>query len=146
MREGRISPEDAKVHPQRHVITRTIGSEYEVDVDLYTIDARTGDRLLICSDGLTTMLSDEEIAEVAQLDTDPRLAADQLVDAANEAGGEDNITVVVVDVIDAPPRPRPIPRRSPAQPRSRTPVPSAAPDVVRVGPATGRGGARSAAC
>jgi protein phosphatase len=130
VREGRLAPEDAKLHPQRHVITRTIGSEPDVEVDLYTIDARTGDRILICSDGLTTMLPDEEVSELAQLDTDPRLAADRLVDAANEAGGEDNITVVIVDVLEAPPAAAPDPEALAAQTGSPTPVPRAAPDFV----------------
>jgi protein phosphatase len=134
VREGRLTPEEAKVHPQRHVITRTIGSDSDVDVDLYTVDAHTGDRIVICSDGLTTMLSDAEIASLAQVDADPRVAADHLVDAANDAGGEDNITVVVVDVIDAPPAGAPDPEALAHESGPRTPVPQAAPDVVTSAP------------
>ncbi|HEX4492859.1 MAG TPA: Stp1/IreP family PP2C-type Ser/Thr phosphatase [Acidimicrobiia bacterium] len=129
VREGRLTPAEAKVHPQRSIITRTIGVDPDVDVDLYTLDARTGDRIIICSDGLTTMLGDDEVSHVAQLDADPRLAADHLVDAANEAGGEDNITVVVIDVLDAPPAGAPDPEALAARSRARTPTPRTAPDV-----------------
>jgi len=129
VREGRLSPEEAKVHPRRSVITRTIGIDPDVQVDLYTVDARTGDRVVICSDGLTTMLADDEVLRIAQLDTDPRLAADHLVDAANEAGGEDNITVVVVDVLEAPPAGAPDPEALALEGRTRTPLPKAAPDL-----------------
>jgi PPM family protein phosphatase len=128
VREGRLSPEEAEVHPRRNVITRSIGIEADVDVDLYTVDARTGDRIIICSDGLTTMVRDDDVLHVAQLDTDPRLAADHLVDAANEAGGEDNITVVVVDVLDAPVASAPDPEVLALEGRARTPVPRPAPD------------------
>jgi PPM family protein phosphatase len=130
VREGRLSPEEAKVHPRRSVITRTIGVEPDVEVDLYTVDARTGDRVIVCSDGLTTMLDDEVVQRIAQLDTDPRLAADHLVDAANEAGGDDNITVVVIDVLEAPPPAPPDPEALDAAVASRTPRPVPAPDVV----------------
>jgi protein phosphatase len=130
VREGRLSPEEAKVHPRRSVITRTIGIDPEVQVDLYTVDARTGDRIIICSDGLTTMLADDDVLRIGQADTDPRLAADHLVDAANEAGGEDNITVVVVDVLDAPPGGAPDPEALALEGRARTPLPKAAPDVA----------------
>jgi PPM family protein phosphatase len=129
VREGRLSPEEAKVHPQRSIITRTIGVEHDVEVDLLAIEARTGDRILICSDGLTTMLDDDEVARIAQLDADPRLAADHLVDAANEAGGEDNITVVVIDVLEAPAASAPDPEALATRSVPRTPVPRAAPDV-----------------
>ena len=66
VREGRLSPEEAEVHPRRSVITRALGIDPRVDVDLYTIDAQTGDRILLCSDGLTTMLRDEEVLRIAQ--------------------------------------------------------------------------------
>jgi protein phosphatase len=129
VREGRLSPAEAEVHPQRAIITRALGIDPNVEVDLYTIDARTGDRLLLCSDGLTTMVSDDDVLRLALLDTDPRVAADRLVDAANEAGGEDNITVLVIDVLEAPPPAPPDPVALAAVPVSRTPVPLAAPDA-----------------
>lgn len=101
VREGRLTPEQAEVHPQRSIITRALGIERDVDVDLYTVPAVVGDRVLLCSDGLTTMMRSDDIASILRREPHPRHAAEQLVDAANEAGGEDNITVVVLDAVDA---------------------------------------------
>ena len=97
VREGRLTPEQAAVHPQRSTITRALGVDASVDVDVYPIQLRVGDRLVFCSDGLTTMVRDENIATVLRRERDPQRAANQLVADANEAGGEDNVTVVVVD-------------------------------------------------
>jgi protein phosphatase len=130
VREGRLSPAEAEVHPRRSVITRALGIDPNVEVDLYTVDARTGDRVLLCSDGLTTMLRDEEVLRIGELDADPRVAADRLVDAANEAGGEDNITVLIIDVLEAPPPAPPDPETLAVPVAPRTPLPVAAPDVV----------------
>jgi protein phosphatase len=109
VREGRLTPEQAESHPQRAIVTRALGVDDEVDVDLYTIDARAGDRLIICSDGLTTMLREREVERIARGDDDAQRCAEKLVDAAVEAGGEDNVTVVVLDVLEveevAPPDP-----------------------------------------
>lgn len=98
VREGQLTEEQAESHPQRSIITRALGIEPDVDVDLYTVTVAAGDRILICSDGLSDMLSDQEI--VAAAHGDGRSAANRLVDAANEAGGTDNITVVVLDVTE----------------------------------------------
>jgi serine/threonine protein phosphatase PrpC len=130
VREGRLSPAEAEVHPQRSIITRALGIDAEVEVDLYTIEARTGDRILICSDGLSGMLRDDEMLRIASLETDPRLAADRLVDAANEAGGEDNITVLIVDVLEAPPPAAPDPDALTTAVQPSTPIPTSAPDVL----------------
>jgi protein phosphatase len=132
VRDGRISPEEAEVHPQRAIITRALGIDPEVEVDLYTVEARTGDRILICSDGLSGMIRDEEVLRLSLTETDPRLAADRLVDAANEAGGEDNITVVLIDVLDAPPPTAPDPEALATASLPRTPVPVAAPEAPAV--------------
>jgi len=96
MRQGRLTPEEAVEHPQRSVITRALGPEGAVEVDTRSYRARAGDVYLLCSDGLTTMLSEEEI--LALLVANPRLrdAGEALVAAANEAGGRDNITVVLM--------------------------------------------------
>jgi serine/threonine protein phosphatase PrpC len=93
-RQGRLTDEQAEDHPQRSIITRALGPEEEVEVDTLTFSARPDDVFLICSDGLTTMIKDERIAEL--LETAPNLdrAVDQMVSEANEAGGRDNITVV----------------------------------------------------
>ncbi|MDQ3944832.1 MAG: Stp1/IreP family PP2C-type Ser/Thr phosphatase [Actinomycetota bacterium] len=99
VREGRLSPEEAADHPQKAIITRALGIDPDVEVDTYPIDLRPGDRLLLCSDGLTNMLNDAAIARVLRRQPDPQEAAEQLVDMANEAGGDDNITVVVIDAL-----------------------------------------------
>ncbi|HEY4409164.1 MAG TPA: Stp1/IreP family PP2C-type Ser/Thr phosphatase [Acidimicrobiia bacterium] len=99
VREGRLSPEEAHTHPQRAIITRALGVDAHVEVDTYRVDLQPGDRLLICSDGLTNMLSDDTIAATLRRHPDPQQAADTLVDMANQAGGDDNITVVVLDAL-----------------------------------------------
>jgi serine/threonine protein phosphatase PrpC len=108
MRQGRLTPEEAVEHPQRSVITRALGPEGMVEVDTRSFRARAGDVYLLCSDGLTTMISEELIA--ATLIAHPRLrdAGEALIAAANQAGGRDNITVVLirleeVHVADGPP-------------------------------------------
>jgi len=97
VREGRLSTEDAERHPQRSIITRALGVDEDVDVDLMTFELSDGDRLLICSDGLSSMISADQIAGVLAGTGGAQAAAEQLVELANEAGGEDNITAVVVD-------------------------------------------------
>ncbi len=100
VREGRLTEEQAAVHPQRSVITRALGVEDNVEVDVYPVPLLPGDRLLICSDGLTTMLRPDAISSLLRRESDPTRAANLLVDAANAAGGEDNITTIVIDVED----------------------------------------------
>lgn len=95
---GELDPEQAASHPYRSVITRAVGLDPTVEVDSYGVVLEVGDRILLCSDGLTDMLDDEDIAAILGDVEDPGEAADALVDAANEAGGVDNISVVVVDV------------------------------------------------
>ncbi|MDQ3878342.1 MAG: Stp1/IreP family PP2C-type Ser/Thr phosphatase [Actinomycetota bacterium] len=96
--EGRIDEEEARHHPQRSVITRALGVDTDVQVDLTTLQLRDGDRVLLCSDGLTTMLGNPEVSSILSNERDPQTAAEHLIAAANEAGGEDNITAIVVDV------------------------------------------------
>ncbi len=97
VQEGRLSAEEAQHHPQRSIITRALGVDEDVQVDLDTVELSAGDRLLICSDGLSSMVEDDQIRDVLARETDPQKAADGLVQLANEAGGDDNITVVVID-------------------------------------------------
>lgn len=98
MRSGRLTPEEAEAHPQRSVITRALGTDPEVDIDTLVVDAEPGDLFLLCSDGLTTMVSDEDILRiVAEADT-LDASARELVRTANSGGGEDNITVVLFAV------------------------------------------------
>ena len=102
VQEGRLTPEQAATHPQRSVITRALGIAETVDVDEGDTELVRGDRVLLCSDGLTTMVREVIIATILAAEPDPERAANQLVDAANAAGGEDNVTAVVIDVVDAP--------------------------------------------
>jgi protein phosphatase len=94
---GKISAEEAANHPFRNVITRALGTRPQVEVDLLNLPLEGGDRLLLCSDGLTGMLEDEEITRILMESSDTQEAVARLVDEANEAGGEDNITVVLIE-------------------------------------------------
>jgi protein phosphatase len=96
VRSGRLSPQEAETHPQRAVITRALGVDQDVDVDAFTVRAAPGDVLLLCSDGLTTMVSDAEIGRIVRESASLDAAARTLVDAANRRGGEDNVTVVLL--------------------------------------------------
>jgi len=100
VREGQLTPEEAQVHPQRSIITRALGLDPEVEVDSWELTPYKGDRLLLCSDGLTNEVSDEQIASTLRTVSDPEEAAHQLVQEARDHGGSDNITCVVVDVVD----------------------------------------------
>ena len=95
LRQGRLTPEEALEHPQRSVITRALGPEGNVEVDTRSFRGRSGDVYLICSDGLTTMLAEERIAELLAGAGSLREAGEALIAAANEAGGRDNITVIL---------------------------------------------------
>jgi PPM family protein phosphatase len=94
--EGQITREEAAHHPQRSIITRAIGVSPEVDVDSMTLDLQPGDQLLMCSDGLTGVVEDRVIAELLDRTADPDAAVEELVRLANQAGGPDNITVVLL--------------------------------------------------
>lgn len=97
---GQITEEEANVHPRRSVITRALGIDGDVEVDEVPIDFKIGSRFLICSDGLSSMVRDEDIADILNSNPLPSDAARELVARANKAGGNDNITVVVIDVTD----------------------------------------------
>ena len=99
LKSGKLSEEEAQIHPQRSVITRAVGTDPDVDVDGFTIEAEDGDVFLICSDGLSDMVEDEEILElVHQHRDDLDKAVKALVAAANRVGGDDNITAVAFRV------------------------------------------------
>ncbi len=101
LKTGRLSREEAETHPQRSVITRALGTDPDVDVDTFTIAAREGDLFLLCSDGLTDMVSEDSILSVVERNRDDISGALRaLVRAANKAGGEDNITVVAFEIGD----------------------------------------------
>jgi PPM family protein phosphatase len=99
VRHGEMTEAEAAVHPHRHILTRALGVASDVDVDLWELSLQHGDRILLCSDGLTNEIADERISETLDTVDDPREAARTLVRAAVEHGGNDNVTVVVLDVI-----------------------------------------------
>ena len=99
VRSGKLTPEDAETHPQRSVITRVLGTDPEVDVDTITIETRSGDVFLLCSDGLYSMVGNDRILELVERNRrDLDAAAKALVTAANKGGGDDNITVVAFEI------------------------------------------------
>jgi len=99
VRSGKLTPEDAETHPQRSVITRALGTDPDVDVDTITIETRSGDLFLLCSDGLYSMVGNDRILELVERNRrDLDAAAKALVAAANKGGGDDNITVVAFEI------------------------------------------------
>ena len=104
VRSGKLTPEEAEIHPQRSVITRAVGTEPDVDVDTFSIEGTAGDLFLICSDGLTDMVDEATILEAVEGNrNDLKAAAKALVNAANRGGGEDNITVVFFELAEEEP-------------------------------------------
>ena len=97
---GVLTADQARIHPLRNVVTRALGGHADLAVDVTSLDVRAGDILLLCSDGLTTMITDEEIAQILDDEReDLPEAARKLVDAANDSGGEDNVTVILVQFL-----------------------------------------------
>ena len=99
--EGRITPEEASIHPQRSMITRSLTGRGELELDLSIREVRVADRYLLCSDGLSGPVSEETLAETLRTADDPASACDQLVELALRAGGPDNVSVIVADVVDS---------------------------------------------
>ena len=102
VRRGKLTEEEAAEHPQRSIITRALGPEPDVDVDTWTYPVRAGDLLLLCSDGLTSMISEERVGQILARSGELEGAAQALINEANQAGGRDNITVVLVRLEDVP--------------------------------------------
>jgi serine/threonine protein phosphatase PrpC len=99
LKSGKLSPQEAETHPQRSVITRAVGTDPDVEVDAFTVDALEGDVFLLCSDGLTDMVDDDGILDVVErYHDDLDRVAKSLVSAANRGGGEDNITVIAFTI------------------------------------------------
>jgi protein phosphatase len=95
---GRIAPEEARNHPQNHILLRTVGTERDIEIDLFRVDLTSGDRVLLCSDGLWGEVDDREIESILTTYADPRIAARELVRAAHQGGGKDNVTLMVVTI------------------------------------------------
>lgn len=100
VRHGQITPEQAAVHPHRSIITRALGTEPAVSPDFFEIELEHGDRLLLCSDGLSGMVPEDELSKILAEGATPRSVARSLIEAALRQGGEDNITAVVLFAID----------------------------------------------
>ncbi|MGO9560980.1 MAG: PP2C family protein-serine/threonine phosphatase [Acidimicrobiales bacterium] len=100
VRQGELTPDEAAVHPHRHVLTRALGIDAEVEMDMWDLEAPPGTRLLLCSDGMTDDVPEDEIARVLAASEDPQEAARELVNRALVHGGLDNVTVVVIDVLE----------------------------------------------
>ena len=97
LKKGEITPEEAENYPMKNMITRAIGVGKEVEGDFYEFSLEAGDKILFCTDGLTNMVSDEEIADIVGKSESAEKAASALVERANAAGGKDNITVIVAE-------------------------------------------------
>ena len=97
VKAGMIRPEEAKSHKLKNIITRSVGYQEDVDSDILVVEPKTGDRVLMCSDGLSNLVDDEEILKALE-DHDLKEACEQLVNKANTRGGDDNITVVILQV------------------------------------------------
>ncbi len=95
---GRITEEEARTHPHSNILLRTVGTERDVDVDVFRVDLKTGDKMMMCSDGLWGEVEDRDIENIMQTYADPRLAARELIRAAHHGGGKDNVTLMIVTV------------------------------------------------
>ena len=134
--EGEITPEEAETHPHRSILTRALGVDESVQVDEGDVRIESGDRLLLCTDGLTGMVPEDQITEIILGSTDPQEAVDRLVKVANRAGGIDNITAVVLDFDEngsgrGATKEAVIPQRPAVEPS--VPVPSERSDITIVG-------------
>lgn len=97
VRRGELKPEVARIHPDRNIITRAVGGGDIIEVDFFEVELKKGDQIFMCSDGLTDMLEDQEIFEIIKEHQDIPGAMEELVDTANEYGGNDNITVILAE-------------------------------------------------
>lgn len=109
---GEIQPEEARTHPWRSYITRALGLDPRIHADLYELAVDAGDRLMLCSDGLYSMVDDADICRILSRVADPQGAANALTDAALAAGGNDNVTVIVVDAVGSKRRHRKLARKT----------------------------------
>jgi protein phosphatase len=120
VQSGVLTPEEAERHPQRSAITRALGTDPAVEVEVQTVAAQPGDLFVLCSDGLSVMLGDDEIASAIEgAGGEPKASGEALVTAANRHGGEDNITVVLFELVDGEPEalpPAPPPHAEEAEP------------------------------
>ena len=97
VRNGEITKEEAKNHPQKNYITRALGAEEQVKADFFQVEIESGNRILLCSDGLSNMVSDKELESILKNEKKIEVAVDKMIDRANEEGGRDNIAVVIAE-------------------------------------------------
>ena len=97
VRMGEIKPEEARNHPDKNIITRALGASEEVDIDFFDVQLEEKNRILLCSDGLSNMIADEQIQEIIQSSEDIEQSGRQLVATANTNGGRDNISVILIE-------------------------------------------------
>jgi serine/threonine protein phosphatase PrpC len=135
--EGEITPEEAETHPHRSILTRALGVDQTIQVDEGDIEVVPGDRLLLCTDGLTGMVPEGQIREILLETTDPQEAVEKLIKVANRAGGIDNITALILDFEDDGGPGATNESAIPQQPTTERPIPPAAPpnrsDITIVG-------------
>jgi protein phosphatase len=98
VKSGEITAEEAKNHPQRNILTRALGSNDTLEIDIIEIEVVEGDKFLLCSDGLTNSIPETLIKELISSEEDPEIIVDRMIASANELGGSDNITVVLVEI------------------------------------------------
>lgn len=98
IKNGTITEEEAKIHPQRNVLTRALGTQGHLEFEVNSFPIHPGDKFLLCSDGLTSIVAEKNIKEILMSKKEPQIIADQLVEQANNNGGTDNITVIVIEV------------------------------------------------
>jgi protein phosphatase len=96
---GQITPAEARNHPQRNVIYRTMGDKQNVEVDTFSFAFSPGEKLLLCSDGLDGMVEDADILRIVREHADNQAACQALIETANAAGGDDNITIIIVEIV-----------------------------------------------
>lgn len=141
--EGLITAAEARTHPRRNIVTRALGIEGDVNADSWVLPMVVGDRYVLCSDGLVDEVDDEQIAVILRAQVHPQGAANQLVQVANDNGGRDNITVVVVDIVDevpaVAPLVEPLTPRTPQKSRVRLLVAAAVIIVIAAGTITAVG-------
>ena len=95
---GRITPEEARHHPHSNILLRTVGTERDIDIDIFRIELEAGDRVLMCSDGLWGEVEDRDMETILNTYSDPRIASRELVRAAHHGGGKDNVTLMIVTI------------------------------------------------
>ena len=95
VRSGQLTKEEARVHPQKNLITKALGVEEGIEPDFFQLEMKAGDRILLCSDGLTNMVEDKNLEKILVSLSDSRKAAEKMIEQANEKGGLDNIAVIV---------------------------------------------------